>query len=122
VAVKAKQKGGAILVTDAMATVGSDTDTFELNGEIIKAIDGKCENSAGSLAGSALNMNQAVKNAIQYANITPEEAFRMASLYPAQAIHMGDTLGKIAAGYKANFVALDKNFDVTGTWIEGNKV
>ncbi len=119
IAVKAKQTGGAILVTDAMATVGADTDSFILDGEEIKSIDGKCVNAAGSLAGSDLNMNQAVINASKFANISWQEAVRMASLYPAQAIGIAGTYGRIASGYHANFVVLDSALKVQSTWING---
>jgi N-acetylglucosamine-6-phosphate deacetylase len=119
IAVKAKQQGGAILVTDAMATVGSFSDTFILDNEEIKSINGKCVNSSGSLAGSDLNMNQAVKNAISFANISWQEAVRMASLYPAKALGLDHVYGKIKKGYKANFLILNDELDVRSTWING---
>lgn len=119
IAVKAKKQGGAILVTDAMATVGSISNSFELNGETIRAINGKCENAAGSLAGSDLNMNDAVLNTIKFANLSWQEAIRMASLYPAKALNLDHQLGKISAGYHANFVSINKDLVVEKTWING---
>ena len=43
----------------------------------------------------------------------------MASTYPAQFLGLGDRLGRIAPGYQADFVALDDQLQVIGTWIEG---
>ncbi|WP_133407179.1 N-acetylglucosamine-6-phosphate deacetylase [Parashewanella tropica] len=108
VAVRSKKQGGAILVTDAMATVGSDRDYFYLNGEKIYSKNGKCVNAAGSLAGSDLDMISAVNNAAKFANIDWFEAVRMASLYPAKALGLND-LGQITPNRKANFVAVDAN-------------
>lgn len=119
IAVTAKRKGGAILVTDAMATVGSTQNSFELDGESIKAENGKCVNAAGSLAGSDLNMNQAVINAMKFANISWQEAMRMASVYPAHALGVDSRLGYIKPGYQASLVSLDTDFKVTKTWIDG---
>lgn len=119
VAVRAKKQGGAILVTDAMATVGSDKDYFVLDGEKIYAINGRCENAAGSLAGSDLNMNDAVKNSTKFADISWQEAVRMASLYPAKALGIDHEIGRIEPGYKANFVSLNQDLDVMHTWIDG---
>lgn len=122
IAVRAKQTGGAILVTDAMATVGARSDSFVLDGEVIKSINGKCVNAAGTLAGSDLNMNQAVKNAVEFANISWQEAVRMASLYPAKALGIDDTYGRLKKGFYANFAIIDSALDVKSTWINGLEV
>lgn len=122
VAVKAKQPGGAVLVTDAMATVGSEKDFFELDGQIIKSVNGKCQNASGSLAGSDLNMNTAIKNAIKFADLSVEEAIRMATLYPAKAINMSDKLGQVKPGYFANLVELNSDLSVCNTWMHGDLI
>ena len=59
--------------------------------------------SNGILSGSALTMMKAVKNLVQHCDIELDEALRMCSLYPAQALNLND-LGKIEKGYKASFV------------------
>ena len=52
------------------------------NGEPIEIRNGQCRNSKGQLAGSTLTMNQAVRNASEFAKIEIGEALRMAGLYP----------------------------------------
>ena len=121
-AVMAKQKGGAILVTDAMSTVGSQQDSFVLDGEIIYSVDGRCVNRAGSLAGSDLDMMSAVNNASQFAHIEWLEALRMASRYPARALGLGNELGDIKPGYRASFAVIDNNRKVVESWIDGNRM
>ena len=49
-----------------------------------------------------------------------EEALRMASLYPAEFLGLGENRGRIATGFRADFALLDDDLMVTKTWIEGN--
>ncbi len=119
-AIRAKERGGAVLVTDAMSTVGTIQDSFELNGERIKVRNGQCINSKGELAGSALTMNQAVRNASNFAEIEIAEALRMASLYPARAVGLDKRVGRIRAGRVANLIDLDADLTVHGTWCAGS--
>ena len=118
-AIRAKRRGGALLVTDAMSTVGSTEKSFVLNGETIHAVDGRCATATGTLAGSDLDMLTAVNNAAEFADIDWFEAVRMASSYPAHALGLEKKLGKIQAGYTANLLALDRNRNITHSWIDG---
>lgn len=119
VAIAAKKTGGAILVTDAMPTVGSNSTSFELDGQTITASAGRVTNAAGALAGSDLNMLAAVNNAEKFARIDWFEAVRMATLYPARALGLSGELGAIQPGYRASLVALDSERRVRGSWIDG---
>lgn len=119
IAVAAKPRGGAVLVTDAMPTVGAKDKSFVLNNETIHAVDGRLLNAAGSLAGSDLNMAAAVRNAAEFARIDWLEAARMASLYPARALGLADRLGSIKPGYRASLAALNDRRQVVQTWIDG---
>jgi N-acetylglucosamine-6-phosphate deacetylase len=60
----------------------------------------------GTLSGSSLTMLQCVKNAVEHVGISLEEALRMAAAYPARLIP-DRKLGKIEAGYQADFVVFD---------------
>lgn len=119
VAVAAKQNGRALLVTDAMASVGSERRSFSFDGDEITAIDGCCRTASGQLAGSDLDMISAVRNAARFANINPSEALRMASEYPAHALSLGNELGQIRPGYKASFIEVDENLNLYRSWIDG---
>lgn len=66
------------LVTDAMATVGTDLSGFQLQGREIKVAEGRCLAADGTLAGSALDMRTAVGNCIRRLQIPSEDARRMA--------------------------------------------
>jgi N-acetylglucosamine-6-phosphate deacetylase len=62
--------------------------------------------SDGILSGSALTMDKAMKNLVDYAGISIEEAIRMCSLYPARVIKRDHELGKIKPGYLAKMAVL----------------
>ncbi|WP_406873247.1 N-acetylglucosamine-6-phosphate deacetylase [Aminobacter sp. P9b] len=122
IALKAKNGPARIfLVTDAMATIGTDLQSFQLNGRTIKRENGRLTLEDGTLAGADLDMISAIRfmHEIGY---DLGEAIRMASLYPAEAVGQEKRLGRLAKGYAANAVQLTDTLDVSGTWIDGKKV
>ena len=119
VAIAAKARGKMLLVTDAMPPVGSDSPDYVLNGETITVKDGVCQTATGVLAGSALDMATAVRNAVQMLGLPLEEAARMASTYPADFLGLGEAHGRIAAGFQADLVVLNDDYRVQQSWIAG---
>jgi N-acetylglucosamine-6-phosphate deacetylase len=119
VAVAAKKRGGALLVTDAMPTVGSSDTSFMLDGNTIVAGEGRLTNAEGTLAGSDLNMLSAVNNAAVFARLDWFEAVRMASLYPAKALGLERELGAIKPGFRASVLALDRGRHISASWVDG---
>jgi N-acetylglucosamine-6-phosphate deacetylase len=91
-------------ITDAV----TETD----QGHYPHKLDGEKYVSNGILSGSALTMSKCVKNCVEKAGIELSEALRMASLYPATVMKMDNQLGKIAAGYRADFAVLNDNLEV----------
>jgi N-acetylglucosamine-6-phosphate deacetylase len=65
----------------------------------------------GTLSGSAISMFQAFQNLVRKIGIEEEEAIRMCSLYPAQALRMEGKYGKIAPGYTAQFMVVDNDLN-----------
>jgi len=61
-------------------------------------------------------MASAVRNAVRMAGIDLADALHMASLTPAAAIGLDDRLGRIAAGFRADLVALDAGLGVIRIW------
>ncbi len=118
-AIASKARGKMVLVTDAMATVGSDDNTFTLYGETIHEQDGRCAKVDGTLAGSALDMAGAVRNCVHDLGIPLDEALRMASQYPAEFLGIAGEYGQIKPGYRADLVLLDKHLQVRKTWVLG---
>lgn len=118
-ALAAKPRGKMLIVTDAMSPVGTnDTEFPFFTGKVTR--DGnKLTNDAGSLAGSVLDMVGAVQYAVTELGVEQGEALRMASLYPAEFLGIADHAGRIAAGYRADFVLLDAQGVVQQCFIAG---
>ncbi|MGO1295953.1 MAG: N-acetylglucosamine-6-phosphate deacetylase [Vibrio sp.] len=108
-----------ILVTDATAPAGADIESFIFVGKTVYYKDGKCIDENGTLGGSALTMNQAIKNSVKYVGIALDEALRMATLYPAQSIGIDKQFGRIAPGYIANLAIFDCDLNVEATVVNG---
>jgi len=119
VALAAKPPGKVFLVTDAMPPVGAADPRYVLYGETITAVDGVVRNAAGALAGSALDMATAVRNAVAWLGVDLAEAARMASTYPAQLLNLDHARGHVEEGYIADLVLLDAQLQVQRTWIAG---
>jgi N-acetylglucosamine-6-phosphate deacetylase len=118
-ALRCKRHDRFMLVTDAMPPVGSSAPTFILQGRTIRVADGVCRDENGTLAGTALDMATAVRNAVSLLGLGVAPAARMASEYPAEFLGLERELGKIAPGYRANLVLVDDAIRVRRTWIEG---
>ncbi|MBG6244274.1 N-acetylglucosamine-6-phosphate deacetylase [Candidatus Symbiopectobacterium sp. 'North America'] len=111
-----------VLVTDATAPAGADIDRFTFAGKTIYYRDGLCVDDNGTLSGSALTMIDAVKNSVKHVGIALDEALRMATLYPARAMHLDDRLGSIESGKIANLTVFDDGYHVLHTFVNGNSV
>jgi N-acetylglucosamine-6-phosphate deacetylase len=123
IALRAKQGPARIfLVTDAMATIGTDMTSFTLNGRTVHRRDGRLTLDDGTLAGADLDMISAVRFVHRRIGLDLGEALRMASTYPAAAIGQAHRLGRLAKGMAANVVSLDRDLGVNGVWIDGEKV
>ncbi len=111
-----------MLVSDAMATVGSKEKWTSLFGERIEVKDGALRTASGTLAGAHLDLSMAVRNAVLLLGATPSEALRMASLTPAEFIGVAFERGRMATGCRADFVLLDDKLNPKATWIGGNRL
>jgi N-acetylglucosamine-6-phosphate deacetylase len=118
----AKGAGSLMLVTDAMSTVGSDKTHFMLGDVRIEARDGALRGPGGTLAGSAISMVDAVRNAAEMMQIDIGIASIMASRTPAVFLGLDGERGSIAPGMIADFVHLDESHDVCATWIAGDAI
>jgi N-acetylglucosamine-6-phosphate deacetylase len=110
------------LVTDAMATIGTDMTSFTLNGRTIYRKDGSLRLADGTLAGADLDMISAVRFMHEVIGLELAEALRMASTYPAEAVGQSHRIGRLTKGQTANIVALSERLAVESVWINGSKV
>jgi N-acetylglucosamine-6-phosphate deacetylase len=119
VAHAAKAPHKLFLVSDAMATVGSDSQSFELYGETVNEHNGRLINAEGRLAGSAISMIDAVRICVSEVGLELTEVLRMASLYPAQFIRQDHHRGALKPGFQADLVHFNLDYQVQRSWIAG---
>ena len=123
IALRAKNGPARIfLVTDAMATIGTEMTEFTLNGRTILRRDGRLTLADGTLAGADLDMISAVRFMHREVGLDLAEALNMAALYPAQAMGLDRSHGRLAKGARADLVHLSDALDVRTVWIGGQKV
>lgn len=107
-----------MLVSDAMPPAAGGPDSFELQGRKVSRINGRLQLADGTLAGSHLTMDEAVRFCVKTLGMELGAALRMASRNPARFLGRDD-LGRIAPGALASLVHLDDDLNVKQTWVEG---
>lgn len=122
-ALRAKRGPGRIfLVTDAMSPLGTDMTSFFLNGRQILREGGRLTLADGTLAGADIDMASCIRFMRDAVGMDLEEALRMGSLYPAEAIGMAGRKGRLTHGHDADFAVIDDGVNVVSTWIGGAPV
>lgn len=110
------------LITDAMRAKHMPDGMYELGGQpvIVKNNEARLEN--GTLAGSVLKMNLAVKNVMKFLNLPLEEVVKYATINPARNLHIDNEVGSIKVGKRANLVVVDENLNVIMTIRDGKVI
>ena len=119
-AFNAKGSDGIALITDAMPTVGSSLDNFQLFNRSIKLNQGRLTTADGILAGAHLDMASAVRNAVSLAKVSLEDALRAASRTPARFLGLDHERGALLPSARADLVALSQDLAVLATWVDGS--
>jgi N-acetylglucosamine-6-phosphate deacetylase len=115
--------GRPVLVSDAMPPVGGAACSFKLYGETITVQNGRCARTDGTLAGACLDMASAVRNCVRLCEVPLSDALRCATKNPADFLGLGDKLGRLAPGLRADMIALDPtSMEVLDCWIAGAHV
>ncbi|MCX6056368.1 MAG: N-acetylglucosamine-6-phosphate deacetylase [Chloroflexi bacterium] len=120
--VNSKSAQGVILVTDSISAAGLEDGTYQFDGQRVTCSQGSARLEDGTLAGSTITMEKALKNLINASERPLDELWRCSSLNAAEAIHLEDHKGKIKAGYDADLVLLDSDLQVLLSMVAGNIV
>ena len=110
------------LITDAMRAKHMPDGVSELGGQVVIVKNGEARLENGTLAGSVLKMNNAVKNVMKFLNLPLEEVVKLASQNPAKNLGVFDQMGSIKEGKRADFVILDKDLNVAQTVRNGKVI
>ncbi|HBF44598.1 MAG TPA: N-acetylglucosamine-6-phosphate deacetylase [Clostridiales bacterium] len=120
--VKNKPKDKLILITDSMRAKHLPDGESELGGQKVIVKDGQARLLDGTLAGSVLKMNVAVKNMVEKVGVDFCTAIDYATANSARSIGIFDSVGSIDVGKNADFAILDDDFNILGTIIDGEVV
>lgn len=118
---RAKGPERSVLITDAISATGMPDGRYQLGPIEVDVKDGKCT-SGGSLAGSVLTMDRAVRNVTKFSRWSLKDAIRAASLNAARATGTINDQGILAAGTKADFVVLNAQGEVVKTFVGGREI
>ena len=116
--VRAKGAEGAVLITDAISATGMPDGTYMLGGFEVQVHDGRCEFD-GRLAGSVLTLDRAVRNMMQFAGTSLQNAVRMATLNPAIVLGIAKRKGNLSVGADADIAVLTPAGEVVRTIVGG---
>ncbi|MGT2949420.1 N-acetylglucosamine-6-phosphate deacetylase [Streptococcus devriesei] len=119
-----KQKGHqqVALITDCMSAGGLADGDYMLGEFPVIVANGTARlKDGGNLAGSVLELKDGLKNVVDWGIASKAEAVRMASLIPALSLGLDQVCGQIKAGHKADFIVLDRDFELQATYIAGEK-
>ena len=119
----AKVKGRKmVLITDCTRAGGMPDGEYDLGGQPIFLKGIECRLADGTIAGSVLKLNDAVRNVINHTDLPVNEVFNMASLNPATAIHCADRIGSLEAGKDADIIIADENINIVKTIKKGKTI
>lgn len=122
VLVNVKGKDKVILITDSMRAGCMKDGVSELGGQKVIVKENSARLEDGTLAGSILTLNEAIKNIVENTNIKICEAISMASLNAAKDIGIDEKKGSIEIGKDADIAIFDDSFQVEHTIVEGKTV
>jgi N-acetylglucosamine-6-phosphate deacetylase len=115
---RAKGRNRAVLITDAISATGMPDGRYQLGPIEVDVKDGKCT-SNGSLAGSVLTMDRAVRNVTKFSNWKLRDAVQAATLNPARAVGLSSLHGILSKGAAADFTVLSPAGAVLKTIVGG---
>ena len=119
---RAKGADGVILITDAVRGAGMPDGEYPIDDRVTIVRDGAVRLPDGTLAGSTLTMDKALRNFMQVTNRPLSELWQCSSLNAARAIGVSASKGSIEVGKDADLVLVDSSINVHLTVVEGRIV
>lgn len=108
-----------IVITDALAGAGGGDSAFDFGGQAARVEAGAARLADGTLTGSVLTMDQALRNVAALTGLTLAEAVGMLTRNPARAAGAESTKGRLLPGYDADLALLDADLRPCATFCRG---
>lgn len=116
--IKSKTPKGVILITDSIRVGGMhEGEETHFSDQKVTVQGNKAVMNDGTIAGSTLTLNRAIKNIVETTETKLSDAVRMATVNPSKVV--GCPAGVLSSGKPANFVVLDREFNVEMTIMNG---
>src|SRR5712692_9847867 len=109
-----------VVITDALAGAGAPDDAFDFAGQSAQVIRGAARLSDGTITGSVLTMDQALRNVLQMTEASLQQAVGMLTLNPAHAAQASHCKGRLQAGYDADLLIFDHTLTLQATICRGS--
>lgn len=119
---RAKDATRTILITDAIRAAGLGDGRYRLGGQELTVRDGEARVASGSLAGSTLTLDAAVRNVMAFTGVSFQKAVSMATYTPAVAMGWTDRIGTVRPGNNADLTLFDDHYMVRMTIVKGKVV
>ena len=111
-----------VLITDCVRAGGMPDGSYTLGGQPLALRGIECRMADGTIAGSVLRLNQAVRLYRDSARIPMYEAVRAATLNAAESIGIDDVKGSLLPGRDADIVIMNGHCEIIRTMIRGREV
>ncbi|HFH9838344.1 TPA: N-acetylglucosamine-6-phosphate deacetylase [Streptococcus suis] len=122
IVIKARGVAETVLITDCMRAGGMGEGNSRLGEFEVVVKDGTARlKHNGSLAGSILELIQAVQHVVEWGLVDLPDAIRMASLVPAKSVGIDHICGQIIEGRAADFILVDDKGNLQATYLNGQK-
>lgn len=116
---KAKGSDKLILITDAMRAACMKQGTYNLGGQVVQVDENSARLQDGTLAGSILRLNEAVRNMKNSTGLPLNEIINMVTLNPAKLIGLDQQMGSLEQGKKADMVIFDEDINIQAVIMNG---
>lgn len=114
--------GRITLITDAIRACGMPDGTYKLYAHDVRVDGGMARLSDGTLAGSVLTMDAAVRNLVELAGLPIESVLPLATEVPARVLGVASRKGRIDRAYDADLVVLNTKLGIDRVFARGLEV
>ncbi len=104
-----------IVITDALAGAGLSDATFDFAGQTAHVVHGAAHLADGTITGSVLTMDQALRNVLLMTNVSLQQAVGMLTLNPARSAQVAQRKGLLKSGYDADLTIFDQSMTLQAT-------
>lgn len=119
---RAKGPDYVALITDGLPIAGLDVQDTVFEGVTVRVSGAKAVRADGTIVGSVVTMDQVVRNAMSWLELSLPAAVAMATATPARIIGADARKGAVAPGRDADFAVLDDGLRVVATYVAGEQV